>query len=76
MNIYIREAVRKIGNQSELARKLKVSKGTVSSWLRGINNVPPKKALEIEKLTNISAVLIVFPDMGDKYGSPSKPDFE
>jgi DNA-binding transcriptional regulator YdaS (Cro superfamily) len=76
MNIYIREAVRKVGSQSELARKLKISKGTVSSWLRGINNVPPKKALEIEKLTNISAVLIVFPDIGNKYGNPNKPDFE
>ncbi|PIT43386.1 transcriptional regulator [Snodgrassella alvi] len=76
MNIYIQEAVRKIGNQSALARKLKVSKGTVSSWLRGINNVPPKKALEIEKLTNISAVLIVFPDRGNKYDNSRKPDFK
>ncbi|MCO6526214.1 MULTISPECIES: transcriptional regulator [Snodgrassella] len=76
MNIYIQKAIKKVGSQAKLARKLKISKGAVSSWLRGINNVPPKKALEIEKLTNISAISIVFPDRENKNDNPSKPDFE
>ena len=62
MNKHIQMAVKKLGSQAELARRLNVSKGTVNSWVKGLNNVPPKKAEAIEKITGISAVLLVFPN--------------
>ena len=49
MNKHIQMAVKKLGSQAELARRLNVSKGTVNSWVKGLNNVPPKKAEAIEK---------------------------
>lgn len=35
-----------------------------------------RKALEIERLTNVSAVSIVFPDRENKNEDSDKPDFE
>lgn len=47
-----KEASRLLGSQAEMARRLSVAAPTVNQWCSGERAVPPKRALQIEALTN------------------------
>ncbi|MBF8729746.1 helix-turn-helix domain-containing protein [Pseudomonas guariconensis] len=47
-----KEASRVLGSQAELARRLNVAAPTVNQWCSGERAVPPKRALQIEALTD------------------------
>ncbi|MEG0968515.1 MAG: Cro/CI family transcriptional regulator [Pseudomonas sp.] len=47
-----KEASRLLGSQAEMARRLEVAAPTVNQWCSGERSVPPKRALQIEALTN------------------------
>ena len=42
--------IKYFGSQAALAKALKVDRAAVSQWLK--NGIPPKRAIEIEILTN------------------------
>lgn len=46
-----KKASRLLGSQAELARRLSVAAPTVNQWCSGERPVPPKRALQIEALT-------------------------
>jgi DNA-binding transcriptional regulator YdaS (Cro superfamily) len=46
-----KKASRLLGSQAEMARRLRVTAPTVNQWCSGERSVPPKRALEIEALT-------------------------
>jgi len=47
-----KEASRLLGSQAEMARRLNVTAPTVNQWCSGERAVPPKRALQIEAITN------------------------
>jgi DNA-binding transcriptional regulator YdaS (Cro superfamily) len=49
------QAIRKVGGQQELARRIKVSQPTVSDWLNGKAQITADKVPDIEALTGIRA---------------------
>jgi DNA-binding transcriptional regulator YdaS (Cro superfamily) len=53
MNIVIKEAIRTVGSQVILAKKLGVSQQVISSWLRDRQKPSPKNARKIEEVTGI-----------------------
>lgn len=48
----VAKAAKLVGNPSELARRLEVKPPTVHQWLHGQRPVPPKRASQIEGLTD------------------------
>lgn len=48
----IEKAIRFFGSQSDLARALDVSRMNVRNWIVGACDVPIKRCVQIEKLTN------------------------
>jgi DNA-binding transcriptional regulator YdaS (Cro superfamily) len=51
MTTPITQAVEAMGGQTELARRLRVTQGAVWQWLHDRRPVPPRRAIEIERLT-------------------------
>lgn len=50
----IDQAIKKLGNQSILAQALGVSVQAVNQWKSELRPIPPKRAVQIEKLTGVS----------------------
>lgn len=51
LNFGVAEAIKSVGSQSELARKMKVEQPAVHHWL--YYSCPPERALEIEQLCGV-----------------------
>jgi DNA-binding transcriptional regulator YdaS (Cro superfamily) len=50
MNIALKFAIQKIGNQATLARALGISSQAITQW----GKVPPTRVIEIERLTGVN----------------------
>lgn len=48
----IKRAVELFGSQTALAKRIGVGQGVVSYWLYDAKDVPPKRAVQIEAVTN------------------------
>lgn len=53
INPALQQAVKFFGSQKKMAEELKVSETALSFWCRNISPVPPKRCVQIEKLTGI-----------------------
>ena len=49
--LIIGKVIEHFGNQVILANKLGLKSQNISEWVRGVNSVPLKHAIEIERLT-------------------------
>jgi hypothetical protein len=49
-------------SQQGLADKLKVSQGLVWQWLNNVTSITPEKAKEIEEITGIPRIRLLYPD--------------
>ena len=61
----ILKVVAYFGSQVKVAQALQVNRQTVNSWVKKRNKIPPKKVVEIEKLTGINRWELR-PDLWDK----------
>jgi DNA-binding transcriptional regulator YdaS (Cro superfamily) len=48
----VQRAIELFGTQTALARRIGVGQNTISYWLYGAKAVPPKRAVQIEAVTN------------------------
>ena len=48
----VQRAIEIFGSQTALARRIGVGQTSVSYWLTGAKDVPPKRAVQLEAVTN------------------------
>jgi DNA-binding transcriptional regulator YdaS (Cro superfamily) len=48
----IKRAIEIFGSQTALANRIGVGQNVISYWLREAKNVPPKRAVQLEAVTN------------------------
>jgi transcriptional regulator with XRE-family HTH domain len=49
-------------SQQHLADKLKVSQGLVWQWLNGVTAISPEKAKDLEDITGIPRIRLLYPE--------------
>jgi DNA-binding transcriptional regulator YdaS (Cro superfamily) len=48
----IERVIKHFGSKAKLARALGIQRSNITLWLSGAKNIPPKQAIEIEKITD------------------------
>lgn len=62
MNKDLALAIEIAGNRAKLARKLGVGRQAIWNWEKQ-GFVPPARAVEIERLTDVSSLLLINPEL-------------
>jgi len=48
----IKRVIKHFGSKAKLARALGIQRSNITLWLSGAKNIPPKQAINIERITD------------------------